>query len=112
MTLEGFTSREDSAGLVGSEVLIEKSELPENTPGEYYLFELVGLDAYSEEGAKIGSVTGIMPAGGNDLLQIAAESGEVLIPVREEFLLEVDLPNKRIVVHLLEGLVPEGPNSE
>jgi 16S rRNA processing protein RimM len=116
LKLEGFTSCETSIGLVGSEVMIEKSELPENEPGEYYLFELIGLDVYdvsdvsgvsNEDGVKVGRVTGIMPAGGNDLLQVEAESGEVLIPAIEEFLLDVDIENKKIVVRLLEGMLPE-----
>lgn len=107
LKLDGFTSREDSIVLVGSEVMIEKAELPENEPGEYYLFELIGIDVYSEDGERVGPVTGIMPAGGNDLLQVEAESGEVLIPAIEEFLLDVDIENKKIVVRLLEGMLPE-----
>ena len=108
LLFDGFSTCEESAPLVGSELLIEKEELPENAPGEYYQFELVGLDAYGTDGSKIGAVTGIMPAGGNDLLQIEAQTGEVLIPAIEEFILEVDLENKRVVVRLLEGLIPEG----
>lgn len=113
LKLDGFTSREASIGLVGSEVMIEKAELPENEPGEYYLFELIGLDVYDvsnasdEDSVRIGTVTGIMPAGGNDLLQVKAEFGEVLIPAIEEFLLDVDIENKKIVVRLLEGMLPE-----
>ena len=105
LTVDGFTSRESSEQLVGSEVFIEKSKLPETEPGEYYLFELVGLDVYSEEGERVGPVTGIMPAGGNDLLVIAGASGEVLIPAIEEFIIEVDKANGKIVVRLLEGFL-------
>lgn len=105
LTVDGFNSRDDSAELVGSEVLIAKSELSENEPGEYYLFELIGLDVYSEDGDRVGSVTGIMPTAGNDLLQVAGTTGEVLIPAIEEFMIEVDVANGKIVVRLLEGLV-------
>ncbi|MBE9529010.1 MAG: 16S rRNA processing protein RimM [Proteobacteria bacterium] len=112
LKIEGFSSRETSAELVGSEVMIEKAELPENEPGEYYLFELIGLDVFSEDGTRIGPVTGIMPAGGNDLLQVEAKSGEVLIPAIEEFLLDVDIENGKVVVHLLEGMLPEPASGE
>ncbi len=111
LSFEGFSTREESVSLVGSEVLIEKSELPENRPGEYYQFELIGLAAYDEDGNKVGIVTGIMPAGGNDLLQIESATGEVLVPAIEEFILDVDLESKRVVLRLMEGMVPQGPEN-
>lgn len=78
-------------------------ELPEN---EYYYYEIVGCQVVSEEGEAIGQVTEILSPGANDVWVVQPPKGKpVYIPYIEDVVKQVDVANKRIVIHLMEGLI-------
>ena len=107
LALEGITSREQAEHLVGCELLIPKSRLPEPEEGTYYWFDLIGLWVYTAEGRFLGRLESIIPTGGNDvyLVRPDTESGqEVLIPAIESVVKEVDLKRKVMRVILPEDL--------
>ena len=76
--------------------------LPEN---HYYIYQLIGLDVYTDEGELLGKLADVLPTGGNDVWVVRTEKGEVLLPAIRQVVRKVDLEAKRIVVHLLSGLV-------
>ena len=106
LLLDGVSTRNEAETLVGAEASVPRGELPELEDGEFYQFELIGLDVWSDEGVCIGVVKGIISAGGNDVLEVHGKFGEALLPAGPSCVRSVDLEAKRIVVHLLEGLVP------
>lgn len=73
----------------------------------YYYNELEGLDAYDTEGNLLGTTIGIEETNGaQDNLRIETESGKTfLVPYIEEFIVEVDLDENRIVIAMQEGLL-------
>lgn len=73
----------------------------------YYYDELEGLDAYDTEGNLLGTTIGIEETNGaQDNLRIETESGKTfLVPYIEEFIVEVDLDENRIVIAMQEGLL-------
>lgn len=102
-----YQTRDEAQDLVGLEVFVNASDLPELPQDEYYYYELIGTEVYSEENRYLGKVEGIMSTGSNDVLEVKGPQGEVLIPAIEDVILEVDLRNKRITVRLMNGLLPE-----
>lgn len=79
-----------------------KKKLPENT---YYIADLIGLDVYTDEGTLLGKVKDIYNTGANDIYSIENESKEVLLPAIKEVIKQIDIENKKIIVHILKGLL-------
>lgn len=95
--LQGIDDRDVAEGLRGTEVLIERGELPVLTDDEMYAADLVGLLMVDAQGVERGVIEGVEVAGPNDLLRLA--DGK-LVPFA--FVREV-LPG-RVLVDAPEGL--------
>jgi len=86
-------------------VAVRADEIPSLPEGEYYHHELIGLHVVSDTGLELGRVAQILETGANDVCVVRSEGGqEVLIPVLDEVLLEIDLAAGVMRVHLLDGL--------
>ena len=105
--LEGISTREDADALAGREVLVPKEKLAEPAEGEYYYFELIGMEVWTDGGRHLGAIVNIIATGSNDVLEIKGPLGEVLVPVTKDSVLEVSIEKKRVTVHLLQGLLGE-----
>ena len=85
--------------------MIPESEKVEIDKGEYFMYELVELEVY-EDDRYIGMVTKIENYGAQDLLFVESPEGkEYMIPYVDEFILDVDLKNKKINIKSIEGLL-------
>ncbi len=104
---KGYSTIESSRELVGLEVMVSKTDVPDLPEGEYYHSDLLGLEVITDEAKPLGKITGIISTGANDVITVEGPDGEVLIPVTEETIKEVDIEGNRITVHLLEGLLPD-----
>ena len=78
--------------------------VPQLQEGEYYHFQLLGMNVLTEEGECLGRVREILETGSNDVYVVSGESGDVLIPALTEVIREVRLNEGLMVVKLLEGL--------
>ena len=82
---------------------LAEDELEEN---EYYHFEIMDCEVYSEEGELIGVVTDILQTGANDVWEIKAKGGKKhYIPYIEDVVKEIDVEEKKIIIHVMEGLL-------
>ncbi len=73
---------------------------------EYFIADLIGLKVYTEDDAFLGTLDDVIQTGANDVYQVVTEEGkEILIPAIRQCILEVDVEEGRMKVHLLEGLV-------
>lgn len=72
--------RDVAAGLIGSEIQVDRSQLPPAEDGQYYWFDLVGLEVQSVEGAKLGKVETLLSNGAQDVLVVQDGETERLIP--------------------------------
>jgi 16S rRNA processing protein RimM len=106
VALDGVSTRDDAAALTGREVSVFKDDVPEPLEDEYYYFDLIGMDVWTDDGRFLGPIINIIATGSNDVLEIKGPLGEVLVPATVETILEVSLEKKKITVHLLQGLLP------
>ena len=79
----------------GAELAVPRAELPPPGEGEFYAFELVGLEVAEEGGRALGRVAAVQPGVANDVLEL--DSGE-LLPLVDACVLQVDLEARRILV--------------
>ena len=112
MKFAGIDSIEDAEKIIGAELRIPESEIPEAEAGSFYTFHLRGCRVYAVHGSDgdgaeneyIGDVTDIVDGGGTQLLQIGSGKEETLIPFAESIVKKVDLAARRIEVELPKGL--------
>ncbi len=90
---------------IGAEVGIDSKDLWPLKKGEYYRFQIEGLEVITEEGECLGNVTEIISTGSNDVYVVTKGKKEYLLPAIKEVIKSVDLERKVIIVHLLEGLI-------
>jgi len=74
--------------------------------GEYFIADLIGLAVFTEDGKQFGTLKDVMQTGANDVYIIESkEHGEVLVPAIKDCILDIDIEQKRMDIHLLDGLV-------
>ena len=96
--LDGFDVREHSEVLIGKDISIEKSQLPELGAEDFYWCDLVGLDVIDQNGQQLGQVHSVFETGANDVLVVKGDE-EVLIPyIPGMYITTVDTENGRIEV--------------
>jgi 16S rRNA processing protein RimM len=105
LKIEGVDTIEAAEGYRGLELRIGEEELERLPAGSYYHHELKGLHAEDAKGRALGVVKDILETGGGaPILVIAGPSDEHLVPLAEDFVLEVDLGGGRLQVELREGV--------
>ena len=105
LLLKGVMDRNTAEMLPGSDLLVEKSCLPELEPDTYYWAEIVGMSVVSIDGHPVGMVESIIETGSNDVYVVQTpDAGEILIPAIASVVLEIDLSRKLMRVNLPEGL--------
>ncbi len=106
LKFDGIDTIEEIQAYKGCSLLIPRKDAVPLAPGEYFLCDLVGLAAYEDNGNRLGTVKEILRTGANDVYVVEREDKkEVLIPNIKDCILEVSLEEKRMTVHLLEGLL-------
>ena len=79
----------------GASIEVERDQLPEPAEGEYYAFQLVGLEVEEEGGETLGRVTEIASGPANDVLEL--DTG-LALPLVDACVRKVDLSGGRILV--------------
>ena len=72
---------------------------------EYFIADLLGVDVWEDNDEKLGVLKDVIETGANDVYVIALEDGkELLIPAIKECILDVDVENRKMTVHVMDGL--------
>lgn len=103
---EGF----DNINLVekykGYEIRVSKDNTVPLEEGEYYYHQIIGCRVVGEDGADLGVITEILRPGANDVWTVKMPNGkQLLLPVIDDVVLDVDVEQKVVKVHLMEGLL-------
>ncbi len=104
LTLKEVVDIDAAEKLIGSEILVSQELLPDLEDDEFYWFEIIGMQVFSETGESLGTVKSIIPTGSNDVYVVKKKGAEILIPALESVILTVDFNRNSITVDLPEGL--------
>lgn len=98
--IEGIHTREEAEALRGAKISIDRSQLPELPPGEFYWIDLIGLEVVDLADHSLGQVIDLLETGANDVLIVRGPGGkEILIPwLRERIIRELDFETGMIRV--------------
>jgi 16S rRNA processing protein RimM len=95
----GIDDRNAAEALTGVELFVERSALLPPDPEEFYHADLIGLDAISPAGERLGAVVAVQNFGAGDILEIAPPRGAtLLVPFTKAAAPEIDLAAGRLVV--------------
>ena len=97
--IEGVSSREDVEAIKGTDLHIDRDQLPEPDEGEYYIEDLVGLKAINAQSGKdAGVIIAVHNFGAGDLLEIKPKSGETyLLPFNDDHVPNVNEDGVRVI---------------
>ena len=98
---EGIDDINQIESLRNEEVMIALEDRPELPEGKHYVGDLLGLEVITEDGQVLGTLDNIYNTGANDIYEV----GEILLPATDEVIKQIDMENKKIIVHLLKGLI-------
>jgi 16S rRNA processing protein RimM len=91
--------------LRGQPIEIPQSQVYPLPEGQYYHFQIIGLEVWTTQGELLGKVTEILTAESNDNYVVSGARGEILIPAIEDVVESVDLDRGRITIEPIEGLL-------
>lgn len=100
-----FDTIEAAETLRDCEICVPEGEAVELEEDEFFDWQLEGCAVETVEGERIGTVKELLRTGGTEILVVAGETKEYLIPFAETICTEVDIENKLIKVDAPEGLL-------
>ena len=113
LKIGGIDDRNASEAARGCELFMDEADLPELEEGQFYVRDMVGSDVVLEDGTLIGTLKDVLTNTAQDVYVVKRSDGpggeksknDLLIPGVPQFILEVDIDEKKIVVRLPEGLM-------
>ena len=98
-TFPDIGNRDAAEALRGSEVWVDRSQLPPPKPGEYYWVDLEGLCVVNVDGVDFGTVSHLFSTGANDVLVARDGERERMIPFLEpDYVVAVDFETRTVTV--------------
>lgn len=96
---EGINDRDAAFSIRGATIAVERTEFPELELDEFYWVDLIGSNVINLQNESLGIVKSLLETGANDVLVARdADKTERLIPFIAQYVIEVDIKNKQIIV--------------
>ena len=106
LKFKGIDNINDIQKYRGKSLMIDREDAVDLEEDEYFIADMIGMKVCTEDGSEFGTLKDVMETGANDVYIIdSLEHGEVLIPAIRECILDVDMDEERMTIHLMEGLV-------
>lgn len=108
LKFKGYDSINDIEKYKGKSLLVTRENAVKLEEDEYFIADLEGMNVVSDDGRHKGILTEVIETGANDVYAIRLEDGrQLLIPAIKECILEVDLEENRMLIHVLDGLLDD-----
>lgn len=87
-------------------LLVAREDAVELDDDEYFIADMIGMEVLTEDGKVFGTLKDVMETGANDVYVIeSTQYGEVLVPAIKECILDVDIKERKMKIHLMDGLI-------
>ncbi len=108
LKFKGIDTMEAAENYRKCSLTVPRSKAVRLSRDEYYIADLIGLAVRDEDGTEIGILRDVIETGANDVYAIRLHDGrEFLLPAIKQCVLEVDVENGFMRIHILEGLLDE-----
>ena len=106
LKFKGFDNINDIEKYKKKNLYVTRENAVKLQKDEYFIADLIGLEVFEDDGSRMGELKDVLTTGANDVYVVeGSKYGEVLIPAIKECILNVDMEERRMEVHLLPGLV-------
>lgn len=106
LKFKGIDSINDIEKYKGKSLLVDREHAVKLKKDEYFIADMIGMRVITEDGQVFGTLKEVIETGANDVYIIDTEEhGDVLVPAIKQCILDVDIENSTMRIHLLEGLV-------
>lgn len=108
LKFKGYDSINEIEKYKGARLLVTRENAVRLKKDEYFIADLIGLEVVTDEGEKFGTLTDVLVTGANDVYVVRRENGaEVLLPAIKECILQIDMEQNRMTVHVMDGLLED-----
>jgi 16S rRNA processing protein RimM len=102
---DGVDDQSSAERIRGAGIWIEEESIPEEFIDEDALVLLNGYLVIDHQEGELGTVTDVVEHPGNSFLVIDKEDGEILIPINDSIVKEIDKNQQKIFIEAPEGLI-------
>ncbi|MFM2213891.1 MAG: Ribosome maturation factor RimM [Bacteroidota bacterium] len=102
---EDVDSEEEADQLIGCAVYLPLSMLPKLEGNQFYFHEVIGFEIEDKRLGVFGKIVSINDASAQPLFEVVNGEVEILVPMIDQFLVEIDRKNKKVIMDLPEGLI-------
>lgn len=107
LRLEGYPTRTEAESLRGELLQVPISEAVPLEDGEYFLYQILGLEVFTNDGQSLGRLTEILETGANNVFVVEGMKRQYLLPDIPDVIKEIDIENGRLVIDPLPGLIDD-----
>lgn len=107
LKFKNYDSINDIERYKGRQLYVTRENAVELEEDEYFIADMIGLDVINEDGKHIAILNDVMQTGANDVyvLKMDEDDSEVLIPAIKECVLEVNMKERYMKIHMMDGLI-------
>ena len=105
ITLEGIADINAAESLKGAVVMLATEDVPAPKPGEFYYYEAIGCEVFLTDGSRLGTIEEVFSNGAQDIWVVRDSEREVLVPVIDHVVKEMDLAGRRVTIEPVPGLL-------
>lgn len=102
---EEVDSEADADNLLGSELYLPLSMLPQLEGNQFYYHEIIGFKVVDQRLGDIGTIHSIIENTAQPLFELFKGEKQILIPMIDDFIVEVNRSKKEITMNTPVGLV-------
>ena len=105
LKLDGIDNIEAASQLRGLDLEIPVDQVRDLPEGEYYRFQMLGLEVFDMQGEPVGRIIDVLPTGSNDVYIIRGSDGDILIPAIDDVIKSIDIEKNQMVIQVIDGLL-------
>jgi len=88
------------------DIMVSRENAVPLEEGEFFICDVIGATVYTDDGKEFGELRDVLQTGANDVFIVTYDGGkEALFPVIPECVLDIDVENKKVIVHIMPGLL-------
>ena len=106
LKFKGYDNINDIEKYLKKDLLVDREHAVELGETENFIADLIDMEVATDEGKVLGTLTDVIETGANDVYAVKTPEGkEILLPAIRDCILDVNVDEKRMTVHVMEGLL-------
>ena len=106
LKFKGYDKINDIEKYLKKDLLVDREHAVELGENENFIADLIDMEVVTDEGKVLGTLTDVIETGANDVYAVKTPEGkEILLPAIRDCILDVNVDEKRMTVHVMEGLL-------